>query len=939
MAYTQDQLSTLSKINEWFKTKYGANAQQEFQNYVTKNYWADKLEEIKTNLAQSTAQQPAQQPTIQPAPSQIPEQVVNTPNVTPKVETPKLTIQTWPWTTVNETPAPETMETTVTKQETPTWTVTTTEKPKEVKPLEKITTIDQFKQKWANVNNLEQFIEDRYWTTAQIQWDWVVANINGENFKWTIDSAWNPIKTSLGKGEMVTPAKLTSQDYLTQLIQWQKIQTNNPDAIEAQHIYDNIKPYIWAWVDSLYSSMVSGKIVPWSDVYNDMIKASWWVESPAMIEAKAKYQQKIKTDLINKNVDIQAWEYKEPVNPVQVASDNLVKTKWMDYAMEFKNDILENPEINNLVTDLNDTNAQIKELEYAKRQTLDQIIKDHPWISMWMAIWIAQNQNGDIDDQLFWLYNKQATQQANLDYKTNLASKMFDYKIKQNEQDIADAQKELEYQRELAAATEQRQYETQQALEERQYNAQQQAQETKQAFENQKELLALQNQYKDADIQTSIITDEATGKKALINNETWEVIKEYDTWLAPTKETSQNYWFANIWDWTIAVTNPTTWQVEFKKANWEATSWTPLDLLTAPDWTLIKGKYWVSETMSQPWMQCGEYVNKITWIWVWDTLQSKLSKMTNKATNSYEPVKWEVWDVAVWVPDPSSKLFSKYWHTWIIVWEEWNNWLIKSSNIHWDWAITTDVIPKQAIMWTTWNYDKNKLVQQPENTWELSNLWQYMKDNQDRWTGYSNDDVKAFNEKIDRFVKNWDENWMIVSYRNMIMKDKDFKTEFDNTKKFISWLDQAQKLINDYNSAGKSTNALKAMAEKVGRSLWITTDKALAQLQTQMGFTLANYIKSISGTAASDAEVQRLMGNMANIWNVKELNDTIIWQVKDNSLSSLKSMIDTRMYWMPEELKPKVFSDIYQNTTIQPKNTQNGKTTDKLDSLVNSYFN
>ena len=70
---------------------------------------------------------------------------------------------------------------------------------------------------------------------------------------------------------------------------------------------------------------------------------------------------------------------------------------------------------------------------------------------------------------------------------------------------------------------------------------------------------------------------------------------------------------------------------------------------------------------------------------------------------------------------------------------------------------------------------------------------------------------------------------------------------------------------------------------------------------------MANYIKSISGTAASDAEVQRLMGNMANISNVKELNNTIIKQVRDNAQSSIKSMIDTRMYGMPEELKPQVF--------------------------------
>jgi len=87
----------------------------------------------------------------------------------------------------------------------------------------------------------------------------------------------------------------------------------------------------------------------------------------------------------------------------------------------------------------------------------------------------------------------------------------------------------------------------------------------------------------------------------------------------------------------------------------------------------------------------------------------------------------------------------------------------------------------------------------------------------------------------------------------------------------------------------------------------VTTDTALAQLQTQMGFTLANYIKTISGTAASDTEVQRLMGNMASIGNIKDLNTAIISQVKNTNTNSIRSMIDTRMYGMPEDLKPKIF--------------------------------
>ena len=56
---------------------------------------------------------------------------------------------------------------------------------------------------------------------------------------------------------------------------------------------------------------------------------------------------------------------------------------------------------------------------------------------------------------------------------------------------------------------------------------------------------------------------------------------------------------------------------------------------------------------------------------------------------------------------------------------------------------------------------------------------------------------------------------MGLAYRSVIMKDKDFKKAFDDTTVFAKALDTVQDLINDYEKAGKNTNALKAVAEKV----------------------------------------------------------------------------------------------------------------------------
>lgn len=53
--------------------------------------------------------------------------------------------------------------------------------------------------------------------------------------------------------------------------------------------------------------------------------------------------------------------------------------------------------------------------------------------------------------------------------------------------------------------------------------------------------------------------------------------------------------------------------------------------------------------------------------------------------------------MAVWNPNPSSPKWSKFGHAGVIVGEDGDNWLIKSSNMHGDGAVTTDKVPKSNI--------------------------------------------------------------------------------------------------------------------------------------------------------------------------------------------------------------------------------------------------
>lgn len=52
---------------------------------------------------------------------------------------------------------------------------------------------------------------------------------------------------------------------------------------------------------------------------------------------------------------------------------------------------------------------------------------------------LANQQNEAIDKNLNQLYDRQANQNANLTYRTNIAEKAFDYKIEQDKLDRAEA--------------------------------------------------------------------------------------------------------------------------------------------------------------------------------------------------------------------------------------------------------------------------------------------------------------------------------------------------------------------------------------------------------------------------------------------------------------------------------------------------------------------
>lgn len=187
-----------------------------------------------------------------------------------------------------------------------------------------------------------------------------------------------------------------------------------------------------------------------------MLKISGGIETPAMTEAKIKFDRKQQIDKVNNNLANLSGNKPETTSGLQKISDNLVQTKGMDYATEFQKDVVNNPAITEKVTELNSVTEQIKNLEYTKSKSLKEIMKRYPGISVGSALLQSNQENEGINDELNQLYNKQGSLKANVDYATNLAEKMFGYKIAQNqervkaEQDIASEDRQFGRQKEIA---------------------------------------------------------------------------------------------------------------------------------------------------------------------------------------------------------------------------------------------------------------------------------------------------------------------------------------------------------------------------------------------------------------------------------------------------------------------------------------------------------
>lgn len=342
---------------------------------------------------------------------------------------------------------------------------------------------------------------------------------------------------------------------------------------------------------------------------------------------------------------------------------------------------------------------------------------------------------------------------------------------------------------------------------------------------------------------------------------------------------------------------------------------------------------------------CWEYVNDyLRSAWVSETsLFLDPIKDKKALINSQTPT---VWSIAVM----NSPTDPQYGHVGIVKWVDANgNIILKSSNFTGDKTVSTNTVKASSILWyfdptkagnvsgitpptpseealfSKWAQYINKkwgLTQQRydeiakykaesvSDPTELQRVAEYIVDTQPRWAGFSNEDAQAFTDAIMKYAARWDANTVYQMFANRILENKNVGPFIYDNQELKKWLDTVRNTFEAFKSSWWNTNVFRDIAERVANYLGTTTDTELAKVNNQLWVLVADYIRAISWTAASDKEVQRLVNNMPSIKNVASFNTTILDNLSNIADNKMKSRLETYL-WYNKRIAPKIFPDIY----------------------------
>ena len=642
-----------------------------------------------------------------------------------------------------------------------------------------------------------------------------------------------------------------------------------------------------------------------------------------------------------------------------------------------------------LNTSITDRSWEIDELNVAKRDILKDIQEQHPNLPYGNQLAIASEQMADIDDQLFVLQREQNIDISKLNYETTQLKWDYEFKVQQDNAKLGlinsmygTARQDLKEQAwfERADLKEQAWFERADTIREQGFERADTIRE--QGFERADRITAESIARQDKQIEDQMKAAVEAKKQAVID---WDVTLAkkyaYDIAILQEKEKLNKSAKDSIitlgWDAYLEYNTETGWWDQKTTTKEEGTDTTTS---TTPSWKLTQLSYttawWtnkilqvdesaksslqnimdifkVDQTTSTPWDKviiAQSFRTKEEQQRLYDAYKAWTGWLAAKPWTS----KHESWmAIDIYKNDKLEALNDKQ----VAIMNEngWYQTAWASDMGHFEYigepgeTTTSQFTPiEESILssfnwkdieklaedlWTTEAWARTKfndyMKSQELQSWPLNDLGTFLKDNQPRWVWYSNDDVEAFDKKIDKAIKEWNRDKIVEAYRtNLLQWNKWLSTALVEWLSVTRRIDKLSQDIEAYKKSGKDTSLFSWTVEEVANKLWESNDTALNNIGNQLQFITADYIRAISWTAAADAEVARLISSLPSTKASFDLNTIRLWNFQWKIKDGLETHLDV-LLGKRKDLWQEMFPEVYEWLPWQDTSTTNKQSTSK----------
>jgi len=741
------------------------------------------------------------------------------------------------------------------------------------------------------------------WAQAAQRWVDEMSQYNKPNM--TSDDYFNAIKTGAGVSQFGT---------------------NTREYAEAKSRANEFTRFKGMSPEQLSVQLKSGKLVPWTTAFNDLLNDPQ--TSIVVKKAQALNQvNKSEVDTLNAWVS-ESNRIMSSNKNVQDALSDWVLTQDELMAM------IETPQIREAKLSLSEKAKALK----AKKREIDAVDaatdKQLEWKSVsWAYRSALRSQNRkQLTEDYNALLDDYNVEFASLSESQNMAMKALDYTMQNYREDRAfSRQKELAaYQSELALKSDQAKFDQElKQLDAKSTNPMLATQSLIDQYRKIWVLAERSDQQIVEDIKSQVAQGRTLGEALSDLNKAFQGKKSYKDYVASKAPDASTKRYMTVgensmiydtekWIW---IKNPNAGSgsgsslYEEFLAESEATSkvgW----LLWAENGSIVPSTL-PRTTNKNGGAECLEYVERVTGQNLGsDSYDSKLANATEKDASK----AW-VGNTAVWMPDPNNPTFKKYGHIGIITADKWDSWEIKSSNLNGDGRISTDIVPKSKI--EGYNTSVNAFSQ----GWQVET-----KDNTKVRLATYLAQTPEFKNMSEKEWAIWESNLRAAKKSKDDTQLKSFAAkEFKKDK-------NVNEAINDWNTTNEAISNLVRLAEVAKTSrpeqlkeyvkwsvLWELGDLTL--LKQWVGMFAADYIKKISGTAASDTERANLLSLLPSVWNSTDRNLALLKQFWDVVRMQTYPIVQ----WRAGEFTDYVFGD-----TFKPKYKTSGSANKPITTAWNN---